>query len=531
MPVRRTPGFGPWLIAAAVLVSVATLARIGDPDYFWHLAMGRAMFSEGRILHEDVFSFTLPGAPFHNHEWLAQLAMYGAYAGAGHGGAQWLAAACAGIAFIFLVMTARAAGADRHQALLIALCASALALPRWVPRPEMFSLVLTAAYLYLMTAARRQGKVRRLWWLPLLQLCWDHLHGPIYGTLLLSAGGAGCLLSARSERADAKQTWRELAPLCAALLCVAIDPGGARQMVGFLGLLADDSGIGATLSELLPPLALIYWPAWVAGAGVLALSAIAGRRLDYFTLLIALPFVVLAIRYNRAIAFAAFALVPWVSSLLTGLQIRGQRAAGLFLAMLTLGAVGQHRLGADKHFAIGIDQALLPTHTVDLMRRLGIDGPGYHWNGWGGLVAWSYWPERAMFIYNHHVAFRGMPQLINSGEFVGRWPLQWALVGQAAELRHFPFPQWVALYWDENGALLVPNSPRYQPLIARYGLRWFQPLANERQLEALANARPDAVPQLLQEIDRLQAIRPSPRWRIFADRLRQSAGPTRPSGQ
>ena len=65
------------------LLAVATVTAAMQPvrsyDLWWHLATGRLMASDGRIPTEDPFSFTRPGTPWLDHEWVFQRLAYEGY--------------------------------------------------------------------------------------------------------------------------------------------------------------------------------------------------------------------------------------------------------------------------------------------------------------------------------------------------------------------------------------------------------------------------------------------------------------------
>ena len=63
------------LLCAVLLVAFPFF----DFDIYWHLANGREMVTQGRIINEEIFSYTKAGTPFSNHEWLAQILLYAVY--------------------------------------------------------------------------------------------------------------------------------------------------------------------------------------------------------------------------------------------------------------------------------------------------------------------------------------------------------------------------------------------------------------------------------------------------------------------
>jgi len=53
--------------------AVRARAVLGDPDTYWHIAIGRWIIAHREVPRFDVFSFSMPGAPFTPPEWLAEL--------------------------------------------------------------------------------------------------------------------------------------------------------------------------------------------------------------------------------------------------------------------------------------------------------------------------------------------------------------------------------------------------------------------------------------------------------------------------
>src|SRR4051794_39346844 len=69
-----------WLASAIMLIALRPLLTPIPPnDFWWHLATGRLIVSQGAIPTVDSFSYTRLGEPFFNQGWLAQLLMYGLY--------------------------------------------------------------------------------------------------------------------------------------------------------------------------------------------------------------------------------------------------------------------------------------------------------------------------------------------------------------------------------------------------------------------------------------------------------------------
>jgi hypothetical protein len=89
------------LVQCVTLLAIFTMAvRIAvDTDTWWHLAAGRWMVEQGRVLQTDPFSFTRLGAQWVNPSWLSQLLLFGTYRAAGIPGLNLLTALMVTVAF------------------------------------------------------------------------------------------------------------------------------------------------------------------------------------------------------------------------------------------------------------------------------------------------------------------------------------------------------------------------------------------------------------------------------------------------
>src|SRR6266446_6054606 len=87
-------GSGPrgWLRAGTSFLAVLTLVMIGiqyiysmykpdlnDPDIWWHMRNAQYLFQHHQFPRFDMYSFTVAGHPWINHEWLSEIPYYLAY--------------------------------------------------------------------------------------------------------------------------------------------------------------------------------------------------------------------------------------------------------------------------------------------------------------------------------------------------------------------------------------------------------------------------------------------------------------------
>src|SRR5881227_3368596 len=64
------------LLAPALVFIACGIDRNYQTDLWHHLARGRVIAEEGRILNEDRFTFTVAGERFQDVNWLSQLLLY-----------------------------------------------------------------------------------------------------------------------------------------------------------------------------------------------------------------------------------------------------------------------------------------------------------------------------------------------------------------------------------------------------------------------------------------------------------------------
>lgn len=172
----------PAVLAAGLFTCGALM--VAQDDTWWHLRCGQLIWATRSVPLTDPFSFALPaGTLWPNHEWLAQLTMYGAYALGGLPLMHLGAGVLMGMTAVLLFGTLR--GSPEQRFTLIA-----LVIPWFVAaltaRPQVFTMTCMAGALYLIARERYA-------YLPLLFLFWANLHGAVaLGGLVL----LGCCVSA-----------------------------------------------------------------------------------------------------------------------------------------------------------------------------------------------------------------------------------------------------------------------------------------------------------------------------------------------
>jgi hypothetical protein len=158
-----------------------------DNDLWGHVLYGQRMLALGHVERTDPFSWTVPDAPWINHEVLAEVALGAVHRAAGGTGLwvlSWVAA------LLTLALALRAGRRDACppglglvQATLLAASINGIALGFSV-RPQLFTLFALVLWLDQMRALER-GARAALVFLPVIALIWINTHGGVLAGLLL----------------------------------------------------------------------------------------------------------------------------------------------------------------------------------------------------------------------------------------------------------------------------------------------------------------------------------------------------------
>lgn len=187
-PARRATFPAPrvLLLGSISIASLAALIRPEvDPDFWWHVRVGRWMVEHRRLPGHDLFTYTVAGHRWVDHEYATEVLMWLTYHRFGLTGVS--------LAFGFLTWTGLmllllACRPGRHPYPIVGLVLALIVVagePVWGPRPQV--LTFTLCCLVLLCLRRyREGRERVVAWLPAVLWAWSNLHGswPI-GLLLI----------------------------------------------------------------------------------------------------------------------------------------------------------------------------------------------------------------------------------------------------------------------------------------------------------------------------------------------------------
>ena len=165
-----------WLVVVLGAIGVMELAQLpGSVDLAYHLKVGQLMVADHAVPRTDVLAWTTAGRPWLDQNWGAQLVLYGIWR---LGGFPLLTVTSAALTVASWALVAAACRRRTANLRLIAgavLAGYAVSAAAFSVRPQLFSLLLFAAELYLLEVARTRPRVALA--IPLLMPLWANLHG------------------------------------------------------------------------------------------------------------------------------------------------------------------------------------------------------------------------------------------------------------------------------------------------------------------------------------------------------------------
>src|SRR5947209_13493277 len=144
-------------------------------DLAYQVRAGDEILTDRALPTVDTWTFTIPGTPWVDQQWLAQVAL-----AVGHAVGGWellavLRAALVVASVALMLATARARGASPRTAAILAIVGFSIAVPALALRPQLFGIVLFALLVWLV--AIRVRRPQALLVAPVGVLLWADLPG------------------------------------------------------------------------------------------------------------------------------------------------------------------------------------------------------------------------------------------------------------------------------------------------------------------------------------------------------------------
>jgi len=251
----------PWLPTDAwvriLLVPVLAFMALASntaylADFWHHLARGQVMVAEGRLLNRDIYTFTVPGQPFQDVNWLSQIAYAGLFNEGGLALVRTVNALVMALAMGMLVGLCHRLSGSLVGAMMVGI---AVFLGLWhviTIRPQTFSLVLFVLLFDVLERCRRRPGLLLL--PPVLLALWVNLHGAFpAGLMLVGSFLAGEVFLAWQQGRlwNERRVWQLAACLIACTLATLVNPYG-WHIYHYVGLTSNRAAARG-IDEWAPP--------------------------------------------------------------------------------------------------------------------------------------------------------------------------------------------------------------------------------------------------------------------------------------
>ena len=305
--LRRLPSPTVVLVAAAGLVLLAVVIGrgINDPDYFWHVTVGRLITTSG-VPSVDPFSFTWFGQPWTPHEWLGEVLMAVTQDAVGPMGVLVAFGLLGLVTLGFVALMLRRHGARTLAVAVPVILAAGILASYLTVRPQALSWALLAALVAWLDALRAE-RSRWALVLPLLFVGWANLHG--LWVVGLGVLGIYTVFTLAGRTAMAAARGRMLVAFVLSAFATMLTPAGPAGILYPLRYVdAGDWGL-ANIQEWQSP--NFHDPAhWAFLLLIVALMANGGRRAPGWLVFLSWVGVVAGLVSLRNVPLAAILAAP-----------------------------------------------------------------------------------------------------------------------------------------------------------------------------------------------------------------------------
>jgi hypothetical protein len=472
-----------------------------NQDIGRHLKMGEIVWQTKSVPKINLFSFTEPGYPFINHHWLSEVVFFILNGVIGLRGLILFKTAV--ILAAFGIIFAALYKKTGLWPLLLASLVGIIVFDRTDVRPEIFSYLFLAFFLFAIFRAKYGKETKWLYTLPFIQILWTNMH--IYFAL-----GPGLLFLFLIDRAAHEKDKYIIKKVGLIFFLTAaatlLNPNFIKGALQPFMILKD---YGYSIVENQSIFFLKDYGALLTPISLFEFSLIAlilsfvvaiknGARKITFELLAALVFAVLGARMIRNFGIYALTFVPIIALNLSIIRLPVLLASkkakivlmvltAIILGWLTANVVNNKYfkwLGGGKKFGLEIPAGA--ANGVEFVKQNNIKGPVFNNFDVGSFLIWKLYPEQKVFVDGRPEAY-GVEFFENIYKPMMEDPGLWKKYSEIYKINYVfmdyrditPWarqfllnisqdPSWPLVYKDGSVAIFLKRTPENFTLIKKF---------------------------------------------------------------
>ena len=414
------------LILAVYVALLTHPINLTAGDLGRHLKNGELFIQNGLLAKVNLYSYAQPDYPFINHHWGTGVVLYLIEQFAGFSGLS-LAFIAISVATLWLLLNLATKLSSFPIAALLAVLCMPILITRHEIRPDAFTYLLSAGFLYFLWGYK-QGYLsfRALCFLPFLQLLWVNLHiyfflGTLLVGLFLFEALVALVIHPSSEMSTRSKQLAVIALLTVLASCV--NPAGVSGALYPLFILQgygfpvfENYSVSAVLRAGYHFLPLTYF---LIIMGTLGLSWIYvfithRSRVSYANLLLSVTVTAMAWFSIRNFGLFAVFAMPMTAANLQGFLARhkgkpfwtaGKTTGALAALTLVLFAINPIYFVGGGRGAFGIGLKEGNQAAGEFFRRENLRGPIFNNFDVGGYLTYHLYPQERVYVENRPEAY------------------------------------------------------------------------------------------------------------------------------
>jgi len=425
-----------------IVIAALFVGSVQDPDFWWHLRIGQWMVENSRLPSTDIFTYTAQGHVWTDHEYLTEVLMWLIYSKVGAFGISVFFGLITYAGFYLMYRQVR-----RRPFVIVALglaLGAVAGAPIWGPRAQMITFALTCLELYWLQGYL-SGRSRWLQFFPLVMALWANLHGGwVIGFVWLGGALVAELIGWVWEPSNPahRAHVRFLAIITAAsAVAVLATPHGFSLYLYPFQTVASDAQQRLIVEWFSPD----FHQPYLRPFELMVLLLIAGfalRRPSLYELLLSLAALALALQSVRNLALFVAATTPVLVNSYSEYWMEISKARGwklslpsqpvfavvtaVALLVITLATVAHIAGETSPSHQQSLTAGTYPVGAADwLAAHPDVGTRMYNQYGWGGYLAYRFYPQanRRVFIFGE-AALMG-DQLLNDYEDIQTLRSDW----------------------------------------------------------------------------------------------------------